>query len=32
MRTTGETCYKKNGVVSDIIDKRGFKLKEVNGI
>jgi hypothetical protein len=29
MRTTEETYCKKKGVVSDIIDKRGFKLKEV---
>ena len=32
MRTTEETYYKKNGAVPDIIDKRGFKLKEVNRI
>ena len=28
MRTNEETYYNKNGVVSDIIDKRGFKLKK----
>jgi hypothetical protein len=32
MRTVEEIYCKKNGVVSDIVDKRGFKLKEVNRI
>jgi hypothetical protein len=32
MGTTEESYYKENGVVSDIRDKRGFKLKEANRI
>lgn len=32
LRTTEEIYYTKNGIFSEMIDKRGFKLKEVNRI